>query len=57
MILAQAFEYRHPSSKAIRVAAEAASPSVANVKADMTSRFLGLIVVPGEHITKIEVED
>lgn len=26
------------------------------VGVDMTSRFLGLIVVPGPHITKIEVE-
>jgi hypothetical protein len=24
---------------------------------NMTSRFLGLIVVPGEHIVKIEVEE
>lgn len=24
---------------------------------DMTSRYLGLVVVPGEHITKIEVEE
>lgn len=27
------------------------------VKLDMTSRYLGLVVVPGEHITKIEVEE
>ena len=26
-------------------------------KVDMTSRFLGLVVVPGKHITRIEVED
>ncbi len=24
---------------------------------DMTSRYLGLVVVPGEYITKIEVEE
>jgi hypothetical protein len=24
---------------------------------DLTSRYLGLVVVPGEHITKIEVEE
>lgn len=23
----------------------------------MTSRYLGLVVVPGEHVTKIEVEE
>jgi len=27
------------------------------VKMDMTSRFLGLVVVPGEFITKIELEE
>jgi N-alpha-acetyltransferase 38, NatC auxiliary subunit len=27
------------------------------VALDMTSRYLGLIVVPGEHIVKIEVEE
>jgi len=27
------------------------------VKLDMTSRFLGLVVVPGRHIVKIEVEE
>ena len=25
--------------------------------ADMTSRFLGLVVIPGQQITKIEVEE
>lgn len=24
---------------------------------DMTSRFIGLVVVPGQHITKIELEE
>jgi len=24
---------------------------------DMTSRYLGLVVVPGEYITKIEIEE
>ena len=28
-----------------------------NVKVDMLKRFVGLVVVPGRHITKIEVED
>jgi hypothetical protein len=27
------------------------------LKLDMTSRFLGLVVVPGEYIVKIEVEE
>ena len=32
-----------------------ADPSTLRV--DVTSRFLGLVVVPGEHITKIEVQE
>ena len=28
-----------------------------SVTLDMTSRYLGLVVVPGEYITKIEVEE
>jgi hypothetical protein len=27
------------------------------VKLDMQARYLGLVVVPGEHIVKIEVEE
>ena len=27
------------------------------LKLDMTSRYLGLVVVPGEYVTKIEVEE
>ena len=27
------------------------------VTMDMTSRYLGLVVVPGEHISKIELEE
>jgi len=28
-----------------------------NVKVDMLKRFVGLVVVPGRYITKIEVEE
>jgi hypothetical protein len=28
-----------------------------NVKVDMVKRFVGLVVVPGRYITKIEVEE
>lgn len=28
-----------------------------NVKVDMTSRLIGLVVIPGKHITKIELEE
>ena len=59
IILSQAFEYREPSLNAIKDAANAsATPGPKDkIKLDMTSRFLGLIVVPGQYITKIEVED
>lgn len=35
----------------------ASENSETSIKVDMTSRFLGLVVVPGQHITKIEVEE
>lgn len=59
IILGQAFEYREPSLNTIKAAANAsaAPESTEKVKLDMTSRFLGLIVVPGQHITKIEAEE
>ncbi|KAK0618078.1 hypothetical protein B0T17DRAFT_509637 [Bombardia bombarda] len=31
--------------------------TAATLKMDMTSRYLGLVVVPGRHIVKIEVEE
>ncbi|KAK7544532.1 uncharacterized protein J3D65DRAFT_23988 [Phyllosticta citribraziliensis] len=65
-ILAQTHEYRQPSAHALRDALsspEAASSaslsnpsSAASVKLQMTSRFVGLVVVPGQYITKIEYE-
>lgn len=64
IILSGTFEYRFPSASAVQEAADnvttqAENPSRANstVKVDMTSRFIGLIVVPGQHITRIEVEE
>ena len=60
IILAQTYEYRLPSSTAIKEAAVNAEQSPSSpdtVKADMTSRYLGLIVVPGQHVTRIEVEE
>ncbi|CAG8981805.1 hypothetical protein HYALB_00004748 [Hymenoscyphus albidus] len=49
-ILAQTFEYRIPPAPKNISGDEA-------VTLDMTSRYLGLVVVPGEYITKIEVEE
>ncbi|KAI9825849.1 MAG: hypothetical protein M1832_000790 [Thelocarpon impressellum] len=61
IILACTQEYRHPPPSAVALAtaaaaAAAADPSGAPVRVDMSSRFMGLVVVPGEYITKIEVE-
>lgn len=51
IILQHTFEYRMPSalSKVVEGTAE-------KVVKNMTSRYLGLVVVPGEYITKIELE-
>jgi N-alpha-acetyltransferase 38, NatC auxiliary subunit len=64
IILSGTFEYRFPSPSAVREAAsnvitKSENPSSTHnkVKVDMTSRFIGLIVVPGQHITRIEVEE
>ncbi|KAK7518847.1 hypothetical protein IWZ03DRAFT_158206 [Phyllosticta citriasiana] len=71
-ILAQTHEYRQPSERALRDALSSPDSnnnnnnsdtsssnnpsSVASVKLQMTSRFVGLVVVPGQYITKIEYE-
>ncbi|KAI2602249.1 Sm-like ribonucleoprotein [Hypoxylon sp. NC1633] len=58
VVLSLTYEYRQPSQQKL---AEAAASSTAlgkgTVTADMTSRYLGLIVVPGHHIVKMEVEE
>lgn len=54
-MLALTHEYRQPSQK--QLAEAAAKSSSGTVKAEMTSRYLGLVVVPGEHIVKMEVEE
>ena len=58
IILAKAYEYRQPTPDAVKSAAESSTEtsSTETLKVDMTSRFLGLIVVPGQHITKIDME-
>lgn len=54
IVLSQTFEYREPSTRQRAEAAERASGG--SVTLDMTSRFLGLVVVPGHHIVKMVVE-
>lgn len=58
IILAMTQEYRQPSRKDIeRAAAEhEASGKGGNVKVDMKKRFVGLVVVPGKYVEKIERE-
>lgn len=57
IILANSHEYREPTPAVIRrAAAKAEADGYATVRADMTSRFVGLIVVPGRLITKMELE-
>lgn len=62
MILANTYEYRYPSPSAVQEVASGASDQVnndnpQNVKVNMTSRLIGLVVIPGQHITKIELEE
>ena len=59
MVLANTNEYRQPSERTVKAAAAAvaaANASKDSVELDMISRFLGLVVLPGHHIVKIEVE-
>ncbi|KAF2083388.1 hypothetical protein K490DRAFT_51816 [Saccharata proteae CBS 121410] len=55
IILALTQEYRPPTESAIKSAiTESGNPSV---QLPLTSRYVGLVVVPGEYITKIEYEE
>lgn len=55
IILALAHEYRAPSAEAIRKAVEeSGNPSIS---VQWNSRYVGLIVIPGQHIRKIEFEE
>ncbi len=58
LIVSQTHEYRLPTANAIseRAAQDAASGAPA-VTLDMTSRYLGLVTIPGAHIVKIELEE
>jgi len=54
IILSHTFEYRLPSPPKSSAITEAWKDKVI---LDMTSRYVGLVVVPGEHIVKIELEE
>jgi hypothetical protein len=55
VILSLAYEYRAPSAEAIRKAVGESGKPSENVS--WNSRYVGLVVVPGEHIKKIEFEE
>ncbi|KAK6859714.1 N-alpha-acetyltransferase 38-B- NatC auxiliary subunit [Apiospora arundinis] len=55
VVLSLCHEYRQPSQKQLEAAA--ASSSTGTVQAEMTSRYLGLVVIPGKHIVKMEAEE
>ncbi|KAL7620357.1 hypothetical protein AAE478_009351 [Parahypoxylon ruwenzoriense] len=59
VVLSLTYEYRQPSAQKLAAAAASASSDADadTVTADMTSRYLGLVVVPGKHIVKMEAEE
>lgn len=58
IILAMTHEYRQPTQSDMEIAAARHEKEgrEGNVKVDMKKRFVGLVVVPGQYITKIELE-
>ncbi|KAJ4397266.1 hypothetical protein N0V93_001490 [Gnomoniopsis smithogilvyi] len=58
IVLQYTYEYRQPSAaQRAKAAAESEAAGETSVKMDLIHRYLGLVVVPGEHIVKIEKED
>ncbi|EEP77481.1 conserved hypothetical protein [Uncinocarpus reesii 1704] len=58
IILANTYEYRYPTPAALNEAIRQQGQGESEVvTADMTTRFIGLVVVPGRHITKIELDE
>lgn len=59
IILGHTYEYRLPSppSPQSPSISTSTSPPTDKIVLDLTSRYLGLVVVPGNHIAKIEVEE
>jgi small nuclear ribonucleoprotein (snRNP)-like protein len=55
IVLGLTQEYRPPPDFALRATAETAGEAKINVP--FTSRYVGLVVVPGKYITKIEQEE
>lgn len=58
IILATTHEYRHPTPAVVSKESSMHPPGEATpLKLFMTSRFIGLVVVPGQSITKIELDE
>lgn len=57
VILSNAFEYRMPTEVAVKAAVDKLQTTGQTSRADMTSRFVGLIVIPGKQISQMEVEE
>jgi small nuclear ribonucleoprotein (snRNP)-like protein len=55
IVLGLTQEYRPPPESELRATAE--KTGTAKVHVSFTSRFVGLVVVPGKYITKIELEE
>ncbi|KAF2113861.1 hypothetical protein BDV96DRAFT_118578 [Lophiotrema nucula] len=55
IILALTYEYRAPPLEEIKKVVEASGTSSATV--NWSSRYVGLVVVPGTHVKKIEYEE
>lgn len=58
IILSMTHEYRQPTPADVKLAAEKHEKAglEGDVKVDMKKRFVGLVVVPGKYVNKIEVE-
>lgn len=58
IILAMTHEYRQPTEPDAKaaMARQEKEGQTGSVKVDMKKRFVGLVVVPGQYITKIELE-
>ncbi|KAH9892965.1 Sm-like ribonucleoprotein [Xylariomycetidae sp. FL2044] len=57
VVLSLTYEYRQPSQRQLAEAAAAAAVDAETISANMSSRYLGLVVIPGQHIVKMEVEE
>lgn len=55
IILALTYEYRAPSAEVIRKAVQDSGNPSAPV--NWNSRYVGLVVIPGAHVNKIEFEE